>query len=271
MIHGKLVALTGHYYAEGPPDDPRVTIERLLRPNPAIAASMERIEAVARPRGLVYRMSEGNSCYRGGKPGMSNAFASALWGGSYMLEMASLGASGVNFHGGTASMLTASLGDHNPGLDAATGPQTMRGGYYTPIWSEPGGPVKAMPIFYGMMLANQFSGGTLLDANLKAEGVNAKAFAASHGRETRVAIFNKDAAQPLNLTIRAPEGLRRARVWRLEAPALNATEGVTLAGAAANEHAEWHPQTVDTLVPSGASVRLDVPAASAALLFLEEA
>ena len=160
-VGARLTTLTGHYYAEGPPNDPRVTTERLLKGSAKIAGEMEKIEAVAKARGLAYRMTEGNSCYRGGKPGMSNAFAAALWAGDYMLELASLGCAGVNLHGGRSSFLTAGLGDHTPGMEVAKTPQAMRIGFYTPIFSEPGAPVKAMPIFYGMLLANQFAGGTM--------------------------------------------------------------------------------------------------------------
>ncbi len=270
-LPGKIVALTGHYYAEGPPDSAHVTIERLLRPNPEIAEAMRHIEAVARPRGLMYRMSEGNSCFRGGKPGMSNALASALWAGSYMLELASVGCAGVNFHGGTQDKLTASLGDHTPGFDSAKAPQTMRGGFYTPIRSEPGQPAKAMPIFHGILLANQLSGGTLLDADLKATGVNATAFATEHEGQMRVALFNKDAARALDLAVRAPGRVKSAKAWRLEGPALDATEGITLAGAAVGSGAQWSPKTVEQLATHGDSARIHLPAGSAALLFLETA
>jgi hypothetical protein len=98
----RLVAASGHYYAEGPPDDPRVTTERLLRTNPEIGASAKRLADLASRNGLVYRLTEGNSCYRGGKPGMSDALASALWGGDYMLSLAEAGCAGVNLHGGGA-------------------------------------------------------------------------------------------------------------------------------------------------------------------------
>src|ERR1035438_8623277 len=90
-IAPRLVALTGHYYAEGPPDDPHVTIEQLLGGNPKIAVETKAIVASAKQHARIYRMTEGNSCYRGGKPGMSDAFAAALWAGDYMLELASLG------------------------------------------------------------------------------------------------------------------------------------------------------------------------------------
>ena len=269
LLPGKLSALTGHYYASGPPNDPSVTIERLLRGNPKIAEEMKRIMAVAQPRGLLYRMTEGNSCYRGGKPGMSDAFASALWGGDYMLELASLGSSGVNFHGGSGAFLSASLGDHTPGMDVSKKPQTMRAGYYTPIRVEPGTPVKAMPIFYGIMMANQLAGGTLLDANLNANGINATAYAARTAKTIKVAIFNKDATQPLDLDIQSPQRIRSASAWRLEAPALDATEGVTLAGSEVDPQAHWSPSATERLKANGTSVQIHIPAASGALVLLE--
>lgn len=267
LLPGKLASLSGHYYAEGPPNDPKVTIERLLRPTPKVAADMDKIEAIAKPRGLRYRMTEGNSCYRGGKPGMSDAFASALWAGSYMLELAVHGCSGVNFHGGVASFLNASLGDHAPGYESAMKPQAKRGGYYTPIDSEPGRPVKAMPIFYGMMMANQLAGGTLLNADLQTGSVNATAFAAQHGKVVKVAVFNKDAAAALDLTIHTPREFRSARVWRLKGPALDATEGITLDGAEIEQNsAEWEPHNAEEIQTHGDSLRIPIPEASGALL-----
>jgi hypothetical protein len=187
-----------------------------------------------------------------------------------MLELASFGCSGVNLHGGSGAFLSASLGDHTPGMDVAKKPQTMRAGYYTPIRVEPGMPVKAMPIFYGMMMANQLTGGTLLDASLNANGVNATAYAVRTGKTTiKIAIFNKDAAQPLDLAIQSPHSIRSASAWRLQAPALDATEGVTLAGSEVDPQARWTPRTTERLEAHGSSAQIQVPAASGALVLLE--
>ncbi len=267
-VSKSLVAMTGHYYAEGPPNDPRVTIERLLAGNPKIAAEMERIETVARANGRVYRMTEGNSCYRGGKPGMSDAFAAALWAGDYMLELASMGCAGVNLHGGSSAFLTAGLGDHTPGMDVARSPQKKRSGFYSPISTEPSTPVKAQPVFYGMMMANQLAGGTPLRVEGMPSGVNATSHGASEGRGMKVAIFNKDAQQGLDLSIRGPRSVKSATAWRLQAPALDATDGTTLAGAEIGEHAVWSPRMVEKIAVTHGVARIQVPAASAALLFL---
>jgi hypothetical protein len=271
-LRTRLTTLTGHYYAEGPPNDPRVTTERLLAGNPKIAADMQEIEAVARAHGLVYRMTEGNSCYRGGKPGMSNAFAAALWAGDYMLELASLGCVGVNLHGGRGSFLSAGLGDHTPGLDVAKTPQAMKSGFYTPIFSEPDSPVKAMPIFYGMLLANQFAGCAVmrvdgLQADGRIDGANATAYAARAGSGFKIAIFNKDELKTVDVSLKMPAKVRKAMAWRLQAPALDSTEGVTLAGAEIRA-GQWSPHVVEPVAVRNDVARFRIPSSSAALVMV---
>jgi hypothetical protein len=269
-LPGRVTTLTGHYYAEGPPDDPRMTTDRLLAGDPAVAASMAKIEPVAKEHSLVYRMTEGNSCYRGGKPGMSDAFASALWAADYMLLLASLGCEGVNLHGGDSRFLSAGLGNHNPGLHTAAAHGKRQNGFYTPISTEQGQAARAMPIYYGMLLANQFAGAALLDANLQT-AANITAYAADvddSEKGCKVAVLNKDRGKSLSMTITSKQRFRRASVWRLRAPSLNATSVVTLGGSAVASDGSWHPHAESLVVNDGHTV-IEVPAASGALIFLE--
>jgi hypothetical protein len=266
-IAPRLLALTGHYYAEGPPDDPRVTIERLLAGNPKIDVETKAVVASARQHARIYRMTEGNSCYRGGKPGMSDAFAAALWAGDYMLELASLGCAGVNLHGGRSEFLTAGLGGHTPGMDVAKTPQAVHAGFYSPIQSERGREPKAMPVFYGMMLANQFIGHTTLRTECDLKGVKVNAYAGRRGQSAKLALFNKD-VQAVLLSIRSEHLVGTAAAWRLQAPSLDSTVGVTLAGAEIEAHAQWSPHA-ETLEVRNGVTHLIVPAGSAALLFLD--
>jgi hypothetical protein len=266
-IASRLVALTGHYYAMGPPDDPHVTIERLLAGDPKVAQATKEIVSAARVTQRIYRMSEGNSCYRGGKPGMSNAFAAALWAGDYMLELASLGCAGVNLHGGRSEFLTAGLGGHTPGMNAAKTPQAMRNGFYSPIQSEAERVVKAMPVFYGMMLANQFAGCRMMRAECDWRGVKATAYAARGADGVRVAVFNKDAEASVRIAVRCASSSGSVRVWKLEGPQLDATEDVTLAGVEIRDHAQWTPREERVAVGDGIA-RIRVPEASAVLVFL---
>jgi hypothetical protein len=267
-LEGRLAALTGHYYAEGPPNDPRVTTERLLAGDARISSQMRGIEAVRRAHSLSYRMTEGNSCYRGGKPAMSNAFASALWAGDYMLQLASLGCAGVNLHGGDSRFLPAGPGGHTPGLEVASQPQSMPSGFYTPIASEKGGAVHAMPVYYGMMLANALAGTSLMRTELQSTA-NATAYAGLARDGYRVAVFNKSTAQEIALSIRTPKRVNKATGWRLLAPALDSTDGMTLAGAEIEAHGVWAPKVVEAIPVNDGVTSLRVPAASAALVFLE--
>jgi hypothetical protein len=200
---------------------------------------------------------------------MSDAFAAALWAGDYMLELASLGCAGVNLHGGRSAFLTAGLGGHTPGMKVATTPQTLHSGFYTPIQSEPSREAKAMPIFYGMMLANQFSGCKILRADCDVHGANVTAYAARNQRVTQVAVFNRDEHTSIHLAVRGVTTKTSATVWRMQAPALNATEGVALAGAPILAHAQWSPRVEEPVAVSNGVAHLRVPASSAALLILQ--
>jgi hypothetical protein len=265
----RLVAVTGHYYASGPPDNPNVTIENLLRNNPKIGQSTKGIADLAAKNHLYYRMTEGNSCYRGGKPGMSDTLASALWGGDYMLTLAAAGCAGINLHGGSRNILKAALGNHLPGEKVASESSDSKGSYYTPIAGEVNYGFKARPIFYGMMLANQFADTEMKNVVLQAGNINATAYAGKAKDGWRIAIFNKDASSDLDLTVQLPEQANSANIWRLTGPRIDATNDVSLAGAVIGPDLSWEPETIEKCSVNNNQCRLTIPHFSAALLFLK--
>ncbi len=221
-----LVALSGHYYAEGPPNDPRVTTERLLAGDPNVEQSARDIVRTADAHNLIYRMSEGNSCYRGGKPGMSNAFAASLWAADYLLTLASLGCAGVNLHGGDSRFLSAGLGDHNPGLEVAGNKkQSAPNGFYTPISTEQGQPAEARPVYYGMMLAQEFAGARMLPAKIEQAGMLG-AYAAEKNGGAIIALVNKASFGDRDVLHHCRQAVRSCDAMELTAPALDATTGV---------------------------------------------
>lgn len=263
----RLVTLSGHYYAEGPPDDARVTTERLLAGDPKVAESAREIVGVADAHNVVYRMSEGNSCYRGGKPGMSNAFAASLWAADYLLTLASLGCAGVNLHGGDSRFLSAGLGDHNPGLEVAGNKkQSAPNGFYTPIATEAGQPAEAHPVYYGMLLAQEFAGATMLSLEPAQSGM-LRAYAGETDGKTIVALVNKAAMGDRTIRITCDRPFHRASLRRLSGPGLNATTGVEFGGAAVSRDGTWNPREERVSVANG-ELRVAVPAASAALVLL---
>jgi hypothetical protein len=214
-------------------------------------------------------MAEGNSCYRGGKPGMSDAFASALWSADYMLMTAQAGYAGVNFHGGGGRQIRAALGGHFPGEAVAKKPGAGRAGaFYTPIAGSLDQGFAPRPIFHGMVFANQFAGAEFVAVDFDPKEVNATAYAARTHGDIRVAILNKDAARDLRVVLHPGVRTPQARVWRLAAPALDATEGVTLAGQPIASDGSWSPHEELIRPAASGTFPIDIPHASATLLFL---
>jgi hypothetical protein len=268
LFPGRIVAATGHYYAEGPPDNPRVTVARLLADDARIVRDLKQIVAATDSAGIHYRMTEGNSCYRGGKPGMSNAFCSALWAAEYMLKLAEHGCVGVNLHGGGSKQIKASLGGHLPGesLDPTAAAVALEGSFYTPIAGSRESGFRARPVFYGMKLAGLLAGGAMKAAAFDVAQPGVTAYAADFGnRASRVVVINKGETEDLQVRIPSPQA---AALWRLEAPSLTATAGVTLAGAAIDAAHEWKPKVEERVESKDGSVNFTVKAASAVALFI---
>ena len=269
QLPGRIVSCTGHYYVMGPPDNPGVTAQRLLAPDRNVDRDVPRIIRVAEENQLNYRMTEGNSCYRGGKPGVSNAFCSALWSADYLLKLASFGCAGVNLHGGGAGVIRTSLGGHLPGENLTPdGPViAAEGSFYTPIAGSREKGFKARPVLYGMKLAGVLAGGRMRPARFDTPPVNATAWAAEMpDGHTRLILVNKDARQKLQITISSD---RNAKVWRLQALDLTATSGVTLAGTELKPGKTWRPSHEEHLVRMNGQLNLEMEAGSAVALFFD--
>lgn len=216
----RVAALTHHYYIGGPPENPKMTIERILTNNPVVRRDAAVVrEASEKLHGLPFRMTEGNTCYRGGKPNVSDVFAAALWAADYALTLASLGYAGLNLHGGDGGQFVGnSLGGHLPG-DALISPgePPHPRPFYTPIGNM-NGTYTAEPVYFGLKFAQNFAGATVIPVDFDPGPVNATAFAAllPTGQQT-IAVINKDEHQPLNLNL---PGFSIAQ--QLTAPSLNA-------------------------------------------------
>ncbi len=167
-----IAALTHHYYFTGPPSNPNAVLEKLLKTNPHVSEVAATTRAAAEKIGTKYRMTEGNSCYKGGKPGFSDVFGATLWAADYVLELASLGYSGVNLHGGGGKEVAASLGGSLPGEALMPDPKAPHPRpFYTPI-AEMDDKYIAEPVFYGLKFAQYFAGAAMIPADLAAGTVN---------------------------------------------------------------------------------------------------
>jgi hypothetical protein len=247
-LRSRVVMLTYHYYQDGPASNPNVTIPNLLNSNAEVIEGADVVRDAAGELRTPWRMTEGNTCYSGGKPGVSDVFASALWAADYMLLHASLGCAGINLHGGNAKAVAYSPAGKLPG-DALPGDDLLRTThgsfadhphpYYTPI-ARIGDSYVAQPLAYGMRFASRFAGLKMISIDWNPGPVNATAYAAlaPDGKKI-IAVINKDSVHSVRvdpqkytaeLSLTAPSlGARSAAVGK---PAAGQRAGLLPPGSA---------------------------------------
>jgi len=240
--------LTHHYYFGGPATNPEINIPNLLKPETMLKVqnTANTARAAASKINARVRMTEGNTCYRGGKPGVSDVFAAALWSADYSLLLASNDYLGVNLHGGTGKSVANSVGGFLPGdrllqeqgetpEQIATHPHP----FYTPIATF-GSDYVLEPVAYGLKFAGSFCGGTLFKTEfsmqLQATGLNATAYAAKlAGGQTSVIILNKDAVADLEVELDFGNGRSGSIAMEtLNAPALDSRKANITASSKAD-------------------------------------
>jgi hypothetical protein len=202
---------------------------------------IEEHQKAASAAGLPFRLGECNSASGGGTDGVSDVFASALWGVDFLFDVAERGVAGINFHGSF--------------LDRGYTPLCYRDNHYVPH-----------PIYYAMLLFHQAAQGRMAQVECHAP-VNVTAHAAlGDDRKLRVVLINKDLARPVLASVAHNSSRSKAGVIRLTAPSVTSKEGVTLAGSAVGADGTWTPRAGEPAPAVSARFELLLPAASAALL-----
>jgi hypothetical protein len=217
-----------------------MTIDYLLNQQEKFMPHIVRAIELSRQAGLPYRMSEGNTCYTAGKKGVSDTFASALWVGDFLAQIAALGGTGVNMHGGG-------------------------NGLYTPIAGSPREGYSARPEYYGLLFVRPLFGATMLASDLQNSGLNVSAYAMQKAGKITVLAFNKGNSAT-TLTLRLPSGRTKdsASILRLTGPAVNATSNVLLGGSEVASNGAWKPVASEILHGSGGTLQVSLPAFSGA-------
>ncbi len=189
-----------------------------------------------------------NSVSGGGKTGVSDTFASALWVLDTLFNMASVGVNGVNIH------------------------TLPNAGYQLFNFSQTGSSWQALvhPEYYGMlMFAQAFPAGAhLLPVSVAGGPVKVWATAAPDGK-TRVVLINKETTTPVTVQVNLANSSGPATLERLTAPSVTATSGVTLGGQGfgnSTKTGTLGPQQTASVQPLLGSYAVTLPAGSAALL-----
>lgn len=248
---GTIALATSHYYSlSSKSKDPRsanfATITNLL--NPATRKSgmpmIEDHQKASRAANIPFRLAECNTVSGGGTEGVSDVFASTLWGIDFLFDVAERGVAGINFHGSFKDRgYTAFCFNNN---------------HY-----------HAHPLYYSMLLFHQAAKGRVVPVECQSTA-NVTAHAVlGEDHKLRVVLVNKDLSQPVVVSVVSGSPRVKAEVIRLTAPAITAKEGITLAGSAVRENGTWIPQSSEPVSCVNGVFEVSLPAASAAMLTIE--
>ena len=221
------------------------TIGRLLSEHATADMAHKIIPAVrmAHRAGLKFRLTELNSVSCQGVPGVSNAFATALWAPDALFELLRAGLDGVNIHVRTDAINAAfTLSRHG---------------------------LVARPLLYGMILFAR-----TLNADPELVRVKLRANASLHlkawavrvaGGRMHLLLINKG---PQTVNVRVDlRATSPAEVERLLAPSAASTSGVTIAGQRLGRDGRWQGRyTTETVLPGAHGYQVAVPPTSAALV-----
>lgn len=234
----------------------KVSIAELLSPElmKRFDDQAKSLVAAGLERKLPVALAETNSASCGGMPGVSNAFAAALWGVDTLFSGAEDGYSGVNFH--------ISYRADGSSYNAVDTYKSANGS----------GPYENIPepLYYAMYLfAKTASGKHLLpvstqtDANVRSYATSACATCA-----VNVVVINKDLAASGRVRIHVPGGSGNAQLVLLRAPKLESrTSEVTYGGVRFDGEGNIGTPRKERIQPdANGEYEFDLPNAAVAVL-----
>ena len=235
--------LTRHYYvANG--QNATSTMSLLLQPDPALPGELSAMDTAATANHIAsgYRLSEANSFYNGGAPGISDGFGTSLWAINFLFTNAWAGSAGVNFHGGG------------------------NGSGYTPIGDDGTAAVSVRPEYYGLYLFSQAADGQLVATTSTPSSSSLYAYAVAAGSATHMILVNTSTNVSLNVSVQFGAKATTATFVTLTGPSLDSTTGELMNGAAIQADGTWAPLAPPPLTLTSGAVQIPVAAGSALLL-----
>lgn len=115
-------------------------------------------------------------------------------------------------------------------------------GFYTPIATEQGQAAQVRPVYYGMLLTQEFADATMLASETPLTEMLG-VYAAEKNRKMVVALVNKAASVHREITLTTGRSCNNASLWRLTAPALDASTDIELGKAVVGRNGMWNPRS----------------------------
>jgi hypothetical protein len=248
---GDMLLATHHYY-RADQSSPKATIDYLLAHDDGFDRRLDQLRTACDARHVGYRINEVNSFSGGGKPGVSDTFASALWVLDYTLDLASHGCAGVNIETDI---------NHHAFVSS-----------YSPIVHDADMVCSARPEYYGLLAFAMAGHGDVIKTTLdKPADLNLSAYTTLDSNHVLwVVVINKDLTRDAAVEASHPLGaVRWAEAFRLAAPAIDSKTGATFAGSTVGKDGSWKSEAGESVeMPTPQSLRLTVPHASAVVVKL---
>jgi hypothetical protein len=249
--HPDVTEISDHTYPASVCGTSTATIPELLgtRSVQYETANAQAALSAAAQLGVPAAMTETNSVVCAGAPGVSDAFASALWALDYSLLIAQQGIVNADFMDGTNAA----------GCDP-----------YSPLC--PGtGDLTAQPIYYGM-LATELVGTGRFAALDNPDTADVRAYAVRHGH--RLTVVLDDVQDPATngattVTLKLGSGFGSGRLTTLttsSSAGLSATTDITLGGQQVGPHGAFLPPRSTPVSVHNQTATVTVPAGSAAII-----
>jgi hypothetical protein len=251
----KPALLTGHHYPLGCRPAGEATIPRLLSQatRGLESESLRNYASISRASGIPFRIDETNTVSCGGKAGVSNTFAAALWAVNYIAQAMAVGATGINLEGNPAT-----CAGYSP--VCAPSPASLRSGALRP-----------QPEWYALLLTRGLTGDRPLHTTIvwrkRANVAITTLLAPNGGLRFVIAEDDPPGSKDAALSLHVGGGYGAASVLALTAPSPHATAGVRLGGEAVAADGSWRgPRRLEQLSTRHGTISLTVPPSSAALV-----
>ncbi len=240
----RISLMTGHYY-NSPGKNATVNWKTILEPDNHLSGYLQVLNFLCQKHGITYRMAECNTVSQGGKIGVSNVFASALWALDYMWSVALNNGVGVNFHGGSVSK-------------------------YAPIVVDEKGIPTPRPIYYAMLAFKYGSeGGNIVPSVISPSVPNSSVYACVNGKTLKVTLLNKS-EDDISFTVRLNDTPASVQLLRLTAPSPISSSGIRFADAEVEADGSFQLNMREKYQPQNEYVKVSVPAMSAAVMIIDK-
>jgi hypothetical protein len=234
--------IDGHYYVTGPASVSSISYKDILTQNIKLEAYLGTLHTEASKYHLPFRISECNNVFGGGKRGVSDVFASALWALDFMWEVAVYKGQGVNFHGGGRSFVYS--------------PLTIENGLFI-----------ARPEYYAMLAFKYGAvGQTIIPVTVSRPEFNFSAHACVNADSTySITLVNKEVESSFAFTIQLNKTATTVKVARLFAPGIDSSTA-SFAGSTVNADGTFEPNITEQYNLNQKSLVVNVPPGSAAVV-----